>query len=834
MSREAVESSSSLYLAWCGVVRDARYALRSLGKSRGFTCTALLILALCVGANAAVFSLLYALVLRPLPLPDADRLVKITNAYPKAGIGRFNGNVAQYLDYAANADDFDGFALYRQFGAVFPDHGAVRTNIARVTPDLFSVLGVAPLQGTFFAPEQSTPGKDLVLVITQSFWESYYHGDTDVVGRTMAIGDSVYTIVGVASRGLETIDPSVGVLKPLPWRNEWVNESTRHSRGFTLRGQLYARLKPGVSLEQAHARLTALDRRFYQSATSEYQRYVDDSGHVLIVETLLQAKLGSTKRALYLLQGAAMFVLLIGSVNIANLLLARANARQSSVALRSALGASRGLIARQLMVESSLLALGGCVLGVGAGWAALKLVNQFALPFLPEMAPVGVAPTMLGFALIVSLVVGVVIGTLPVAHLWRVNLLDVIRRGTVNASQSRGARAAGSILVSGQVALSLVLLSGTGLLLQSFTRAMAVEPGMEVNRVVTLRTGVRGARFRSAADVDRLQDRILDGMRRIAGVEAVALATHTPTLEPYPFTSLFVYGAAPASASGQPTVQQVGVSPDYFETLGIPILRGRTFDLNDDAREARNVIVDQRLADEFFPQQDPIGRKIGFGRMPTDEAQWMTIVGVVGTVRYNGLDEEDGLPFAYFPVRRFRFIGHSFFARSSRAPGELLPLLREQITAADSQLPPLHSGTVDALISGSLQNRRSLILFLGLFAALAVVLAAIGIYGVLACDVTQRTREIGIRGAVGATRPQILALFLRQGLWKTGIGIALGMGASLVLNRLMTSLLFEVSPYDAANLTGTALLLLGIGLGASVVPAWRAARVDPVIALRTE
>jgi len=817
------------------MLSDLRYSWRRLRKSKTVTVAVVLTLALCIGANALIFSMLYALVLRPLPFPDPGRVVEIYNSYPKSGQTAARGNVAQYLDYAKHPELFSAVGLYHvASNTVTGKSGPIQVGAAWVTPSFFDLLGIKPVVGRFFDADFVVPGNDQYVVLTESYWAAHFSSDPKVIGQKFIYDDTPYTIVGVAPRAIEALNPNLGVLRPISWRPNWLDGMSRHSRDFSLVGRLFARLQPGISLDQAATRVTAIDRSYYDTASAEYQRYVDRSGYHSVVHLLQDNQSETRKPVLYLLQAGALLVLVIGCVNVTNLLLARAAARQSELALRHALGASPWTIARQLLLESGLLAAGGGTAGIAISLVGIGLVNRLGGALLPYGFHLSLSAPMLVFALGVSGVVSISIGVAPVFFMARRGLFQDVQRNTRNASQNRRRRLLGAMLVSGQVALSAMLLVAAGLLIRSLVRAASVDPGFDAAQIVTTRVILPGSVIPNTPNAISLEDRIVRSLQEIPGVEAVGLATETPMADLYRAVPMFIQDAGNGSATSQPMVRYPAIARDYFRAMGIPVLRGRPFDARDDADQVNSVIIDRRIADKYFPNEDPIGRRVAFDRLPGPGEEWDTIVGVVGATNYAGLDVVNTNPVAYIPLRKYYWPGNSYFVRSRRAADDLLPLIRARMLAANPSLALSNAGAMQTFLDDSLAMRQAILALLAGFAGIALLLAGVGVYSVLAYDVSQRTLEIGIRGALGASPREIQSLILRQGLWETGVGLGAGVIGALLLGQLMRGLLFDVDASDPPTLVAIAGILFGIGLVASLLPAWRAARIDPIVALRCE
>ena len=817
------------------MLSDLRHAFRQLWKSKGVTAAVALSLALCIGANAVIFSMLYAVVLRPLPFDRPEQLVEIYNSYPKLGVANSRSNIVQYIDYAKHPEVFAGLALFKTGGSPVGDSsGATQMSVARVTPGFFGMLGVTPILGQFFSPDSSTPGNEHFVVLSYPFWKAHFGGDPKVLGEKMTVSDLPCTIIGVAPASVQYFAPGVALYAPQTWLPQWFDELDRQSKDVRFVRQLFARLRPGMTLPQAAARIDAIDRGYYETASATYRRYVDESGAKSIARPLRNDQALDQKGTLLLLQCAALFVLLIGCVNVANLLLARATGRQAEIAIRHALGGSHWQIVRQLLTESLLLSILGGGLGIALAAAGTSLANKYSLSILGNRAQFQIDISMFAFALSLSAAVGILTGALPAIRVLRGNLLAGIQQSSRNASLSRRSRTLGSLLASGQIALSLILLVGTGLLVRSLAQALAVAPGFNAVSVTTARIALAPKRFSDPAVPRKLLNRVLESLGQIPGVEAVGLASNTPMQGGYQLANVFIHGAGSGVETAHPVADWFSVSPGYFDALEIPILRGRAFDARDDSPRAQSIVVDRRFAELYLAGGNPLGRRIALDRLPAKDTDWLTIIGVVETVHYNGLDDAKGVPFFYLPISQYSSLGNSFLLRSRRTSRDLVPLIRERVQAIDPGIPVYSSGSMEDFVGATLDNRRSLLSLLGIFATIALALSGVGIYGVLAYDVSQRTREIGIRGAIGATPQQILGLVLSQGLRTIALGMGVGLAGALLLGRVMGGLLFQVAPYDPTTLGIISALLFSIGLVASLLPAWRAAQIDPVVALRTD
>lgn len=814
-----------------GTAGDLRHALRRLWATKGFTTVTLLTLALCVGATTAIFSSVYSLMLKPLPFQEPARIVELYTSAKKAGLDHMPANVPLYLDYSKNAAAYEQVGLWTFFYAmVGKDDATVRVPVARMSAELFEILRVQPVLGAFFTREQNRPGADKVIVLTQSYWQSQFAESPEVLNREVWIDGEVYKVIGVAARTFEAFDARVKFVTPISWPPGAENPQGRYGVGL----QLFGRLKPGTSIGQADAEAKILEQRYVDASPPQVKGFVDRSGMTMNVGGVQEQRVQPVRPTLLMLQGGVLFVLLIGCVNVANLLLVRSNARQSELAIRSALGAGRSTIIRQLMLESLLLTTLGALLGLGLAWGALRVTNYYLAKMLPQSLPAALDWRVLGFAVVLSVVVGLLIGLIPVFHILRTNLAEVIQRSSRAASSGRGVRMLSSLLVIAQVAVALVLLTAAGLLVHSFARALEVDPGLDPKSVVTGRIALPRAHRASDEAANKIRERLLQAMREIPGVTSVALSFATPFQGGLPINAFTLEQDTLPPGSPQPGAFRVIVTPGYLETMGLKMVEGRFFQETDLAPDRRVFVVDQSFARKFFADRSAIGGRFAFGGRPAKEADWPAIVGVVKDVPHNGVEEKSGNPFIYQVMQGGRPGGLTLFMRTTRPADDVIAALREKLRTIDPAIPLFETGPLAQAVSSSYDNRRAVMLLLSVFAGLALFLSALGLYGVLAYDVSQRTREIGVRGAIGASQGQIIGLILKQGLWKTGIGVVIGLIGAAFVSQAMTSLLFGVKPSDPRVYVAVSLVLLTVAVLASYLPARRAARIDPLEALRTD
>jgi len=808
-----------------------RQVFRQFRQSKGFVATTLVTLALCIGATTAIFSTVYSLMLKPLPFAEPARIVELYSSAVKAGLNKMPANVPFYLDYSKNATSYETIGLWTQSPVMVGNEGsAVRLTGARMTAEIFTILRVQPVIGTFFTPEQDGLAAERVIVLTQSYWQSQYAEDPGVLGKEVQVDGETFKVIGVAPRLFEAFDARVRFVIPLKWDARQENPQGRYGVGL----QLYGRLKSGATVGEADAEAKAMEKRYVDASPPQTKAFVERSGMTLNVGGVQDQRVQPVRPTLFLLQGVVAFVLLIGCVNVANLLLARSNARQSELAIRSALGATRGAIAGQLMLESLLLTSLGALLGLAVAWGALRGTNFYLAKMLPQSLPATLDLRVLGFAVGLTLLVGLLIGVIPVLHIWRTNLAEVIQRSSRSASSGRGVRALSSLLVVAQFAVALMLLTGGGLLIHGFAKALQVDPGLDPQGVVMGRIALPRVHRASDEAAAGIQERLLQGMREIPGVTGVSLGFATPFQGGLGINAFTLEQDTLPAGSPQPGAFRVIVSSGYLETMGLKLVAGRFYTEADRDPKVHNFVVDESFARKFFPNGSAIGGRFSFGGRPEKPEDWPVIIGVVRDVPHNGVEEKSGNPFIYQLMKGGRPGGLTIFLRTNRPAADAVNAMREKLRAIDPAIPLFDEGPLEKAMDMSFDNRRAVMLLVVVFAGLALFLSALGIYGVLAYDVSQRTREIGIRGAIGATRGQIVGLILRQGLVKAVVGLVIGLIGAGLLSQYITSLLFQVKPTDPMVYSAAAVVLLLVALLASYLPARRAARIDPMVALRTE
>jgi len=795
--------------------QDLRYGIRMLLKSPGFTLIAIVTLALGIGANTTIFTMVNSMLLKPLPFKNPDRLVMVWRTNAEKTAKDLPSSVPLFIDWQQRNQVFEEMTAFTngRFNLAGADEAALVRG-ANVSAGFFETLGVPPLLGRGFLPDEDKPGAEAVVVLSHGLWQQQFGAAPGVIGQQVTINARPCTVVGVMPPGFNYPDET------RLWRTLTLDPQANRQAYFI---NVLARLKPGLSREQAHAGMDSvaaeLAAQFAQPARDHFD-----------LRPLGEQLTGAIRRPLLVLFGAVAFVLLIACANIANLLLARASGREREIAVRAALGAGRGRLLRQLLTESLMLAaLGGIAGLLLAVWSMswLKGLSVLKLARLDEVALDG---RVLGFTTLAVLLTGAVFGLIPALQvsLPQLQHLGALLKGSSAASRPASQRLHAGLMVV-EIALSLVLLVGAGLLIKSFLKLQAVDPGFKAEGVVTLNLNLPDARYGQPEKRTAFLQQITEKLQALPGVEATATAAYSPLSDIYN-SRIFIIEGRPETPQGL-FAGQIPVSPDYFRTLQIPLLGGRAFSVHDDAQAPGVVIVNQSFANRFFPNEDVVGKRIHLGtrRPPV----WFEIVGVVGDVRQLKLESE-APPLAYVPHLQSAWSFVSLLVRPKGEAQMLAGTLKQAVAAVDKDLGVAGLTTLDATLADSIAERRVLMTLLGVFAGLALLLAAVGIYGVIAYSVAQRTQELGIRMALGAEARDVLRLVIGQGMKLALLGVALGLLASFGLTRLMEKLLFDVSATDPWTFVLLPALLLVVALLACYFPAHRATQLDPLVALRHE
>jgi predicted permease len=816
-------------------VQDLRFATRVLAKERGFTITALLTLAICIGANAAIFAVVNSVLLKPIPVPHPEQLVYMYNSYPGAGVSdRGSTGVPDYYDRLRETSVFQEQALYNTAGVTVGQEGnPQRVSAMRATPSLLRLLQVQAIRGRIFTDEDGELGHTSKIVLTYGTWQQSFGGRDDAIGQTMRINGEPYTVVGVLPKGFSFLDPDVKFWMPLAFTAQQKSDDARHSNNWSY----LARLKPGSTVEQARQQIDALNARNLDRFPELKQILINAGFHTVVVP--LQAFLVRELRGtLYLLWGGVAFVLLIGIVNITNLMLVRSTARMKELATRHALGAGLGRLARQLLTETVLLTVIGGTGGLLLGWAGVLALGRYGISETPQGTTIAIDARVVFFTFVLALAVGVLIGLVPVLGVRQTNLSQAFREEGRSGTASRGARVMRRALVTVQVAFAFMLLIGAGLLLASFRQILAVKPGFNPDHVLTGRVTPPATRYKGDPELLSFADRLLDRVRALPGVEAAGLTSSLPLGEDHSDSMILAEGYAMKPGESLISPFQTDVTPGYFEAMGIPLKSGRLFTSSDTPKSPPVVIIDERLAAKFFGTADPVGRRLWkpdkaeeLTKGPGPKTHFYTIVGVVGSVRMLGLTEKEDVGAYYFPSSQETVRGGTIVVRSAIDPDALSSSIRHEVSALDPELPFYAVQSMTARLDESLLNRRTPMLLAILFASIALFLASVGIYGVLAYQVSQRRREIGIRLALGSDGGRIFQLVIREGLLLLGAGVGGGFVGAVIIRRAMQSQLFGVTALDPTVLISVAVVLGAVAFVACAVPARRAARIDPVIAL---
>ncbi len=813
------------------LIQDVRYGWRMLAKSPGFTAVAVITLALGIGANTAIFSVINAALFHALPYRESDRLVHLWETRPTHEFAKMEASRPNFLEWQESNHVFTGLAGYSPINLSL-SRGAAAIGLAgmRVTANFFDVLGVQPSLGRTFRPGEDLPHGERVALLSYGLWQSEFGADPKVIGQAIDVSGVTYTVAGVLPSEFQFAKRGEAQLwVPLnpggDFAEQFPGEADRRTFHWI---NMIARLRPGVTLARAQAEMTSLAKRL----AAQYPA-TNTGGDVQVIP-LQEEIVGPVQPVLVALLAAVALVLLIACVNVANLLLARAKIRQREIAVRLALGATNWRLVRQMLTESAILALFGGALGlVWARWGVALIISRIpgqVLARMPYLRGLSLNPGVLGFTLLISVLTGIVFGILPALQITPSNPQEALNEGARAVGGAAHNRIRNALVVS-EIALSLVLLTGAGLLMKSLARLLRVDPGFQTENLLALEISAPSARYSDQKRNETFIRQLLARAQSLPGVRGAALVDTTP-LKGGGTSHFTVQGRAEPAPGQEPQANARDVSPNYFQVMGIPLLRGRFFADQDGPDSPLVMIVSKTLADRFFPGQDPVGQRLIFKFGTTLVVQ---IVGVVGDEKLGALDQQT-TPVVYGPTLQSNDTDLTIVMRSAADPAALTTTLRAAITDFDPNIVLNSAVTVKKIIadSPSVFLRRFPALLIGIFAAMALLLSTIGIYGVLSYLVTQRTREIGVRMALGAQRSNILGMLLNEGLRLAALGIALGLLVSLVSARLLTGLLFGVRPSDPSVLLGVAVIIASVALAACLLPAQRAMKVDPMVALRYE
>jgi predicted permease len=820
-------------------LQDLRYALRMLVKSPGFTIVAVLTLALGIGANVATFSVVYAVLLRPLPFPHPEQLVRVFDDLRSSNAKNVGMSAPELWDFQ------DKSGVFQDISAVWPIDSdiagtdrPVRAETLATSPDYFTMLGVQPQLGRVFTPQDAVPGFIEAVVISDGFWRRNYGSDPKIIGRTMRLDNDLYTIIGVMPSGFRhpgrTLQTDVEV-----WCAAGYNAApfpVPAQRSARMIPGAIGRLRPGLTVAAAQAQLDAFAAHLSQEYPNDYP---PASGWAPRLVAVKEDLVGPERTELFVLFGAVGFVLLIGCVNLANLLLARSSARRREIAIRLALGASRARLTTQLLTESVLLSV---ISGVVALFTVVLFKNSIltmAPSNIPRLSEVQVSADVLFFAFVVSILTGVLFGIAPALQAANPNQVENLREGSRGSGAGKRHTRLSRVLVVSEVALSLILLAGAGLLLRSFWHVLEVRPGFNPSHVITAQIWIPVPNDPSTdpyRPIDKRAAFLMEILRRVSALpsvqEAAIGSTNSLPLgqarNGFPFT---IQGR-PADSERAPIAEFAAASPEYFHVLQVPLLAGRSFAESDADKAQQVVLIDRTLQRRYWPDEDPLGKQVKIGPANAQN-RWLTIVGVVGDIKSDGFDAPTA-PHIYLPVRQSPGYASVIYVRSAGNPESLGEAIRHEVQSLDPNIPVFSVRTMDEVIARSMAERRFALQLLGVFATVALLLAAIGIYGVMAYSFSQRTHEIGIRIALGAQRMDILRMAVGEGMQLVAIGLACGLVGAVVLTRFVRTMLFDVSPADPLTFAAISGILAGVAFLACYIPARRATRVDPLVALREE
>ncbi len=816
------------------LLQDITFGLRLLLKERGFASTAILTLAICIGANAAIFAVVNSVLLQPLPVPHAEQLVYMYNAYPGAGVVGGSTGVPDYYDRLRETDVFQEQALYNTRGVTLRDQGDPQRITAMVgTPSLLRLLQVRPIRGRVFSEEDGEIGKTRKAILTYASWKQWFGGREDAVGRDVRINGEQYSVVGILPQGFGFLNPDVKLWLPLAFSAEEKSDDSRHSNNWSY----VARLKPAATVEQARQQIDALNARNLDRFPALKQILINAGFHTVVVP--LHAYLvQDVRNTLFLLWGGVVFVLLIGGVNVTNLMLVRSSARMKELATRHALGAGLGRIASQILTESIILTLLGGALGLALGFAGVRALARFGLDATPQGTTVSIDASVLAFTFGLALLAGLAVSLIPILGVRRMNLSQAFREEGRSGTAGRGGRAVRRLLVTAQVAFAFMLLIGAGLLLVSFQHVLAVRPGFDPAHLLTGIVSPPASRYKDDPQLIAFWNQLRTRVAALPGVQAAGITSNLPLSGDYSDSVILAEGYAMAPGESLISPFIASVSPGYFEAMSIPLKRGRLFTASDDERAPKVVIIDERLARRFWKDADPIGRRMWKPEAPDDltrgpgpKTRYYTIVGVVGSVRTTGLTEKEPVGMYYFPFAQNVGRGMTLVTRTAGDPTSVVSAVRQQVASLDPELPFFSVRPMQQRVEESLMSRRTPMLLALLFGVIALFLASVGIYGVLAYQVSQRRKEIGIRMALGSDGRRIVGLVLSEGLWLLTIGIVLGVAGAFAIRRAMETQLFGIQPMDPRVLLAVAGVLGVVAFTACAVPARRAAHIDPLIAL---
>ena len=811
------------------LLQDLRFALRLLVKNPGFALMAAIIMALGIGANTAIFSIVNKVLIEPLPFRDVDRVVQIWHTPPQSsfpGMTTFAISPANFLDWQKENHVFDKMALYS--GASFDITGTGRPEAigaGTVSSDFFSALGVEPLHGRIFRTEENSPGQNHEVVLSYKFWQTHYAADPGAVGKTINLDGDPYTIVGVMGPAMNR--PGFAQMW-IPQALTPAQAAVRNNHNFLAVG----RLKPGVTIEQAQSEMNTISERLEQAYPAE------DKGWGAVLNPLRDETVGHVRPALLMMLAAVAFVLLIACANVANLLLARTFARRKEIAIRTAMGARRARLVRQLLGESVLISLIGGALGLVAAHFGIQLLLKLFAAHLPQLGEIKLNGPVLAFTFALSVVTGILAGLLPALSMTRSDVNDALKQGLGRTDASSGSSATRSALVVVEVALSLVLLIGAGLMIRSLAKLQTIDPGFDQHNVLTMNVQVNKKQFADATQQSQFFNQVFERVHAIPGVEAVGAIDDLP-LNGGSSQPVAIEGHPVVALSEQPEVSVRVATPGYLQAMRVPLLQGRNISPDDRADSAAVVVISQSMAKQFWPNGDAIGHHLKLSFFPDKDRQ---VVGIVGDVKQNGIDSSAGIATLYWPVAQlvaptnesWRSYPLSLVIRTTVAPRALATAVTDAIHQINKDVPVDNVLTLEEFVDATLTQHSFNMQLLSIFGLLALVLCTVGIYSVLAYSVKRGMKDIGLRIAFGATRRDVLQFVLTQAIKPTALGIVIGLTAAYTLSRLVTSMVYGISAHDTLTFAAVTALLVGVAFMASLIPALRATHIDPIAVIRDE
>jgi putative ABC transport system permease protein len=810
------------------LLQDLRYGARMLLKQPGFTVVAVIALALGIGANTAIFSVVNAILLRPLNYKDSGRLVQINHNYPKLDL-KASVSAIGYTHYRDHCDAFETIGAASFWPVNLTETGdPERLQGMAVTHTFLPMLGIEPARGRVFAAGEDQPGHNRVVVLSDGLWRRRFAADPSLVDNTIRLNGEQYTVIGIMPPGFQfgrEFAQPIDLYSPIAFTPEQL-DTNRWRNEFLF---VIAKLKANVTIEQAQAEMDTIAANIRQEYFGGGDAN-DPSSWGLLLRSMREIVVGEIRPALLVLLAAVAFVLLIACANVANLLLARAALRHKEIAIRSALGAGRGRVIRQLLTESVLLAAIGGAIGLALAHWGIRALLSLNEDRIPRAGEIGIDARVLLFTGGVALLTGVLFGLFPALQTSKSDLHAVLKEGGRSGSARRSVR---GLFVVAEVALALILLVGAGLLLKSFQKLQDVDPGFRPEHLLTMQISLPATKYSDAQQIDAFFQQALDKIKALPGVESAGVSTSVPMSGFNSAGSFGIEGRTVAPGEMAPWGNRWFAGASYFQTMGVPLVKGRYFD-DRDVRDATQVaIIDETMERKFWPDENPIGKRIGFQRDPQGNPIWREVVGVVGHVKHKGLEGESPVQY-YIPHRQVPVNSVFLVARTAVEPASMAGAVRGSIQEVDRELPVFRVTTMERMVADSMTQRRFLMTLFGVFAFVALILASVGLYGVMSYSVTHRTNEIGIRMALGARVTDVLAMVVGQGMKLSLAGVGIGLAGAFALTRVMRTLLFGVSAADPLTYAVVAVVLAAVSLLACYLPALRATKIDPMEALRYE